>query len=349
MVNVRGGQVLRQWYGEVFAAALRDQLGQQAKVPAAAEIDATATVLRRALADPAPDLPLRLAGAVHGTAVDDAAAAASSLHSTLASAAPRRAGEQVAHQEAVTGEARTAILEHWYQRCYLATARANLGVLPPLQTVTRSEAHEVTASVEHGQARQLIGTDGVPLVNAHGTAITDADRRLAAGETGVVEPPELQVTNPVLRLQVVGSWTGSPWPGGYETAEDTTRRRATWATAAGVPAAAADRPWDQLTGSDQSRLIGYWLDTHRNPPARLAAGPAPADPPFAAATLKGPPREAAAAMFNHTSPPPPRLPTLVKVSFPVEATGTAGRPTEILRDRDRRPPPAPNLQQNLER
>ncbi|WP_375430983.1 hypothetical protein [uncultured Friedmanniella sp.] len=68
--------------------------------------------------------------------------------------------------------------------------------------VTNAEAREVTASVQHGQARQLIGTDGVPLVTAHGTAITDTDRRLAAGETGVVAPPELRVTNPVLRLQV---------------------------------------------------------------------------------------------------------------------------------------------------
>lgn len=347
VVNVRGGQVLRHWYTEVFSATLRNRLGEQVQVPAAAEIDKTATVLRRALADPAPDLPLRLAGGLHGRAVRDAAAAGNSLHSALVGTAHRRAEEQSALQ-AITGEARTAILEHWHQRCYLAAAHAQLGVLPPLQTVTTAEAREVTASVDQGQARQLIGDDGVPLVTTHGTAMTDVDRRLAAGETGVVEPPEVRITNPVLRRQVVGSWTGSPWPGGYETAEDTARRRTTWAVAAGVPAAAAERPWDQLTGSDQARLIGHWLDTHRNPQARLTAGPAPADPPFAAAALTGPPREAAAAMFNHTPPSPPRLPSPAAVSFPVSAAGTAERPT-VPRGRDRRSPPARNLQQDLGR
>jgi len=153
----------------------------------------TATVLRRALTDPAPDLPLRLAGGLHGRAVRDAAAAANSQQSALVGAAPRRAAEQRAHQ-AFTGEARTAILEHWYQRCYLATAQAQLGVLHPLQAVTRAEAREVAASVEHRQARQLTGEDGVPLVTTHGTAMTDVDRRLAAGEAGVVAPPEVRVT-----------------------------------------------------------------------------------------------------------------------------------------------------------
>lgn len=108
-------------------------------------------MLRRSLADPAPDLPLRLASSVHRTAVDDAAAAAADLPTTLTGAASRRAVAHVSN-EAGGGEARTAILEHWYQRCYLATARAQLGVLQPLQAVTTAEAREVTVSVELGQA-----------------------------------------------------------------------------------------------------------------------------------------------------------------------------------------------------
>lgn len=75
----------------------------------------------------------------------------------------------------------------------------------------------------------MIGEDGISLVTAHGTAMTDVDRRLAAGETGVVDPPVLRVTNPLLRRQAIKSWTGGGYRtgGGYESVEDTTRRRST--------------------------------------------------------------------------------------------------------------------------
>jgi hypothetical protein len=156
VLNARAERILRSWYTEVYTAALRAGLGERVRVPAAAEVDATATVLRRALASRDPDPPLRLAGSLYREAVDHTAATAARLNATLNGAAPRRAADNVAYQ-ARTDEARTAILEHWYQRCYLATVNAQLGLLPALQAVTAAEAREVAACVEHGQARQLIG------------------------------------------------------------------------------------------------------------------------------------------------------------------------------------------------
>jgi len=43
-------------------------------------------------------------------------------------------------------------------------------------------------SVRLGQFHRVIGADGILLVTAHVTRLTDADRCLAEGETGVVPP-----------------------------------------------------------------------------------------------------------------------------------------------------------------
>ena len=191
---------------------------------------------------------------------------------------------------------RTRQGRHWYQRCYLEAAEARLGLLQPLQTVTLGEAREVEASIEARQARRIIGADGIPLVTAHGTQMTETDRRLAAGETGVVPPPSRPTPpappNRILRERVVQAW-----------ARSRATIRSTWANAAGVAQASDLVRWADVPGEAQSRLIAQWLDDHRDrfarPPA--AAQPAPAYPPFNGARhrLRGPAEEAAARMFGH--------------------------------------------------
>jgi len=57
-----------------------------------------------------------------------------------------------------------------------------------LEAVTAGEAEVVTVSVRLGQFHRVIGADGILLVTAHVTRLTDADRCLAEGETGVVPP-----------------------------------------------------------------------------------------------------------------------------------------------------------------
>ncbi|MGI3782096.1 MAG: hypothetical protein ACRYG2_15140, partial [Janthinobacterium lividum] len=255
VVKVRGSRLLRSWYSDVYATALRNRLGERLDVPAAAEIDTTATALRRVLGSRDPDVPLRMAGLLHQRAVTDAVNTANGLRTALADAAPRRAAVHIAGREP-TDAARTAILQHWHQRCYLAVVDAQLGLLQPLQAVTVAEAREVAAAVDHGRARQLIGPDNIPLITRHGTAMTDTDRHLAAGMVGVVSPPTWSLVTPanntLLRTRVVRSWnnTGEQQPG----TPDPNSHRAVWATAAGVPASVAAQSWQQIPGDHQSRL-----------------------------------------------------------------------------------------------
>ena len=295
IVNARGARILRDWYATTFTAAVRDRLGDHAQVPAATEVDATAAALRRALGARDPDQPLRMAGSLHQRALADAAAASASAQHTLTQAATRRATAHVARQPPLN-EPRTAILEQWYQRCYRAAVDGQLGLLQPLQMVTAAEAREVAASVEAGQARRIIGADGIPLVTAHGTAMTEVDRRLAAGETGVVDPPRVRLANALLRARVTQSWDSQAGAG--DGAQLRATRRREWAETAGIPAAVVTQSWKELTGDHQTRLIASWLDTHQDQPPRLSLAQPAADQVFRAEPIPGPPQIAAAAMFN---------------------------------------------------
>ena len=297
--SARSARILRDWYTTTFTAAVRDRLGQPTPLPEAAEIDATATALRRALGSREPDQPLRAVATLHQRALADTAAAAASAYRTLTDTSQRRAN-RITHQPPLN-PTQAAILEQWYQRCYRATIDSQLGLLQPLQAVTRAETREVIASVDTGQPRRIIGADGIPLVTAHGTAMTDIDRRLAAGHTQVVDSPTIQVRNQLLRTQVIHAWNNPGGPGEWEKNRDARRR--TWAAAAGVPATTASQPWDKIEGDHQTRLIASWLDTHRRLEPQLSFAQPPADPVFRAELIIGPPRDAAAAMFNHQRPP----------------------------------------------
>ena len=240
-----------------------------------------------------------MVGSRHQRALTDATDAATSAHHTLTEAAGRRATAHLSRQ-APLDQPRTAILQQWYQRCYHAAVDSQLGLLQPLQAVTAAEARQVTISVETGQPRRIIGADGIPLVTAHGTAMTAVDRRLAAGHTQVVDPPTVQMENILLRTRVTHAWDSAV---GAQAWENRDNRRRNWATAAGVPTATADQPWDRIAGDHQSRLIAVWLDTHRTNEPQLSFAPPPADPTFQAELILGPPRDAAAAMFNQQHPP----------------------------------------------
>ena len=53
----------------------------------------------------------------------------------------------------------------------------------PLAAVTNAETAQVAQVLHTGMPIHLIDDDGVPLINAHGTAMTETDRQLAAGGT----------------------------------------------------------------------------------------------------------------------------------------------------------------------
>lgn len=149
----------------------------------------------------------------------------------------------------------------WYHRCYLETIDNHLGLLEPLRAVTQGEAGEVAASIHTRRARRIIGPDGVPLITAHGTQTTEADRRLAAGETGVVPPPSPPLLpsqpNRVLRERVIQTWTRSR-----------TATRTAWTSGARVPHATSKARWADIPGDVQTRLITQWLHDHQDRFAR---------------------------------------------------------------------------------
>ena len=285
-------RVLRGWYLEVHAAALDQRFGGTSAVPGSGAVDATAALIRRIRTREDPQGPLRAAAVVWRLARVDADSASVKTLKGLRAGVAKRATTTVSRVP-VDDELIGAILRHWYQRCYLEAVDARLGLLAPLRTVTQAEAQEVAASVEARQARRIVGTDGVPLVTAHGTQVTQDDRRLAAGETGVVSAPTpITSRNRILRERVVRGWASS----------SATTRRA-WATASGVPEAADHAHWSDVPGDAQSRLIGQWLDEHRDQFARPFGTPGPTQEyaPYTGARhrLQGPAEEVAARMFAH--------------------------------------------------
>ncbi len=227
-------RVLREWYLSVHDATLEQNLGGPGRTPDAAAVEATAAQVGRIRTGEDPQGPLRATALLWRVAQVDADAASVATLYDLRADVPARAAAFVGRQAGVD-ELRGPILRHWYQRCYLEAVDARLGLLRPLEAVTQGEAREVAASVQAGRARRIIGADGVPLVTAQGTKITEADRRLAAGKTGIVPAPQptpLDKPNRTLRHQVVHTWATAPL-----------EKRVGWADAAGVPQAADRGRW----------------------------------------------------------------------------------------------------------
>ena len=302
-------RVLREWYLAVHEAALANSLGQASDVPDAAAVELTAAQVGRIRTGHDPQGPLRATALIWRVARADADAdALAMLRAVRTGVAGQASGyvDRLLHHptDGLRGDLRSAILRHWYQRCYLQAVDADLGLLGPLGVVSQAEAHEVAASITEGRARRLIGAYGVPLLTAHGTRMTETDRKLAAGETGVVAPaarptkalrPRALRPNRPLREHVVRGW-----------ARASTATRTAWAQAAGVPHA-ADRPrWADIPADVQSPLIARWLHDHRGslsePTCESAADEPPIEyPPFAGARhrLRGPSEQAAARMFAH--------------------------------------------------
>ena len=300
-------RLLREWYLTVHDTTLEHNLhghpDHAGTIPDVADVETTAAHVARIRTGDDPQGPLRATALLWRIARTDADASTLATYKALRADVAARAHTLVARHDLETGLAdqlSRAILRHWYQRCYLEAVDNHLGLLKPLQAVTQGEAHEVAASIRTRQARRIIGPDGVPLVTAHGTRTTDADRRLAAGETGVVPPPHPPAPpsqpNRVLREQVIQAW-----------ARSRAATRTAWTSGARVPQATSNARWADIPGDVQTRLITQWLHDHQD---RFARPPAPTEPPLdyppfngARHHLHGPPEQTAARMFNHTPHP----------------------------------------------
>lgn len=292
-------RLLGNWYVHVHAAALDQHLGGAERSPGIGAVEDLAAEVARVrvgrirIADPLG--PLRTSAFLWRVARTDAARSVVTISDRLHARVAGRSAAGIGQLDGMD-EAQTAMMRHWYQRCYLAAGDTLLGSFEPLRAVTEGEAQQVAISVRSGRACRLIGADGVPLVTAHETRLTEADRRLAAGETRVV-PADLSartVTNRALRLRVTRAWNQS---------SDITR--AEWAAAAGVTTAGWATPWEQIPKDQQAPLTAHWLHQHRfvQPRPSLDQEPQPVYPEFLARPIDGPPEQAAARMFGHTPLP----------------------------------------------
>jgi hypothetical protein len=276
------GRLLRDWYFHVYMNMLRANLGAPAETVDAQQVEDTAALLHLVHPQTAPLSALQAVGLLRCVAIDDAAHAATMIVAQLAEVGGRRAVLHAGNDRFDGDQVRIHVIRHWYQRCYDDRVHAATRSQQPLTNVTDAEERQVALTLESRQIKRLIGRDGIPLITPQSTLTTDVDRRLAAGEAGVVSP----VTDVshhtdaflALRSRVIRTWSDLTQSG-----------RVQWLRIAGVAPGEA-LGWSHLQGDDQGKIIRLYLETHRR-----GLLPAPFDPP----AIATPPEIAARRMFNH--------------------------------------------------
>lgn len=277
----RIARILQDLYVQTYKATVDGELGRGLHPVLAGDVNAVATAVRTNLGPSrVRDSALKVATVVWSRSRYDGIAAAVRAWETLDAVSAIRAGELVPGSPTLDG-VRQLMLAQWYRRCYLAEARAEMGVLTPLQEVTDGEVRAVAAAWQQGEPHRLVGDDGVPLVTAHGTVTSPEDRKLDAGEVGVVEA--MPSTRDLARRRAAGFWSGLSEPDRTALLTETAALRRP------LVEVLARKDFRQLAVSHQDAVTVAYL-------GRLAA----AEPqPFRLAhPLSGPAEETTAAMFN---------------------------------------------------
>lgn len=276
------GRLLRDWYFHVYLNTLRANLGEPAIAIDAQQVEDTTGILRR-LRDAHGVAALKVVAVIRDTAADDAAHAAADIVDHLTTVAARRAILHAPDDRFDGNPLAIHVTRHWYQHCYNDHLYGATRTRHPLADVTDGQQHEVARTLASGQARRIIGDDGIPLVTAQGTTLTQRDRDLAAGLAGLISPitDPGHHTDPNLPLsgRVTRTWA--------ELGHD---ERAQWLQTAGTHHMSADTGWSALPGDIQAKIIRLYLDTHQ-------ADQVPAL--FQGARIDGDPGQVAATMFNH--------------------------------------------------
>lgn len=200
---------LHVWYTRCYESGLSRTLGREVGPPTAGEVEQIASYIAANVgAVPGPRWPLYVAAGVHHRGFRDGAAAGEAVWTTLRDrAAEWSRSVAAAERSDLVGQ----IVEQWHRRCYLAVVDERMGLATPLKRVSEAEVQAVIQSVEAGEARRIVDRAGVPLITAQNTRTTEADRRLDAGEVGVVRPPPARRDSQVLRQQVEQRWeTATP-------------------------------------------------------------------------------------------------------------------------------------------
>jgi hypothetical protein len=280
------GRLLRDWYLHVYMNTLRANLGEPAVTIDAQQVEETTALLHRVRGSSAPLDALRAVGVVRDVAVDDAAQAAADVVTHAAVVVSRRAVLHAADDRFAGDQLAIQITRHWFQRCYEDHVHGATRSRQPLTEVTDAEERQVALSLESGQALRLIDQGGRPLVTAHGTVVTNFDRNLAVGMTGLVSAAidVARHTDPTepLRERVTRTWRDLDL-----------QARAMWLRTSGADPASAEMPWTHLGSAEQTSLIRLYLQTHT--PAQIGV-------PFEGQPIDAEPRSAAMTMFGHAKP-----------------------------------------------
>lgn len=276
------GRLLRDWYFHVYLNTLRRDLGEPAITIDAQQVETNARILKE-LRNADGLAALKVVALIRDTAVDDAAHAAAGVVDHLAGVAVRRAILHVAEDRFGGDELAIHVTRHWYQHCYGDHVFGAVRCRHPLAEVTDAQEREVARTLRTGEARRLIGTDGVPLVTAQGTMLSAHDRALARGLAGLVSPitdaDHHTDTELPLSKRVTRTWSD------LDDGE-----RAQWLRAVGANRVPPTTSWHELSGDTQTKIIQLYLATHQ--PDSVAR-------PFAGEVINEVASEAAMRMFNH--------------------------------------------------
>lgn len=226
------------------------EFGRPSQPTTAADIERTAAEVHR-LTPTAPrqaalQVTAALAAKGKADAIEQAARAYVDLGRNAGARAPIR-GRVAGFEEIIPAE----ILQAWYQRCSQDATDFTVRD-QPLRAVTAAEAAIVAHAVTVSEIRRIVGADGVAVITEHGTLVDDVDRRLAAGDIGVVDPRPPVRSHATLEAQTRQAWSN----------QDTSSRRAI-IERAGVDDLDPRTTWAQLPWPVATTYIRHFLDTHR--------------------------------------------------------------------------------------
>lgn len=291
---------LQAWYTRCYEASLSQSLGRREVVrPTTGEVEQLAAYIGANVgAVPGRRWPLYVAAGVYHRGLRDGARAGEAVWTALqARAVEWSRSVAPADRSDLVGQ----IVEQWHRRCYLAVVDEQMGLATPLRRVSEAEVQAVIQTVEAGQARRIVDRDGVPVMTAQNTRTTELDRRLDAGEAGVVPPPPPRLDSAVLRQQLEHRWESAA-----------PRSRSSLAQDAGLSPTLADvvsrvRSLSTLDAHTQGAIRRAYLDRL----SQLAGAEQPE--PYRASPddmIDSPPDRAAVEMFgldsdrDRVEPPP---------------------------------------------
>lgn len=277
------GRLVRDWYVHVYLNTLRSKLGEPAEVIDAQQVEDTTKQLHLMRPAVSGVGTIQAVAVIRDVAISDAARAASQIVDILRSVGARRAIQHAPDDRFDGDRLRVHVTRHWYLRCYQDHVEHVTGSQQPLTAITYGEQAQVAVVLETRVPRRIIDRHGVPLMTAHGTATTDIDRRLAAGEThvvsGVTDPKHRINPQTTLRHQVTRAW-----------ADLDVALREHWIRAAGAEIPIRGLAWSDLGGESKSKIIMLYLRT---------CVPDRAEAPFHEPPIKQTAETAARRMFNH--------------------------------------------------